>query len=88
MGTPCWSFCNEGGSHEELLSWRDLALPGIGETDRDELGLTRMEQDKKVTNFFKTCRSFGCVHEGPDIEGGPKMTDAKMAIALYANDYP
>lgn len=52
QGDALVAFCNEKGvTVEELLSWRDLALSGIEVADRDGLGSTRKEHDKKVTDL-------------------------------------
>jgi transposase-like protein len=52
QGDALVAFCNqEGVTVEELLSWRDLALSGIEVADRDGLGGTRKEHDKKVTDL-------------------------------------
>jgi transposase-like protein len=52
QGEALLAFCNEKGvTVEELLSWRDLALSGIEVADRDGLGSTRKEHDKRVTDL-------------------------------------
>ena len=52
QGDALVAFCNEKGvTVEELLSWRDLALSGIEVADRDGLGGTRKEHDKKVAEL-------------------------------------
>lgn len=52
QGAALVAFCNEKGvTVEELLSWRDLALSGIEVADRDGLGSTRKEHDKKVADL-------------------------------------
>jgi transposase-like protein len=52
QGDALVAFCNEKGvTVEELLSWRDLALSGIEVADRDGLGGTRKEHDKKVADL-------------------------------------
>ncbi|HLP41278.1 MAG TPA: hypothetical protein VK465_07200 [Fibrobacteria bacterium] len=52
QGDALVTFCNgKGVTVEELLSWRDLALSGIEVADRDGLGSTRKEHDKKVTDL-------------------------------------
>ncbi len=51
-GDALTAFCNQKGvTVEELLSWRDLALSGIEVAERDGLGSTRKEHDKKVTDL-------------------------------------
>jgi transposase-like protein len=52
QGDALVSFCNQKGvTVEELLSWRDLALSGIELADKDGLGVTRQEHDRKVTHL-------------------------------------
>lgn len=52
QGDALVAFCNEKGvTVEELLSWRDLALSGIEVADRDGLGSTRKEHDKRVADL-------------------------------------
>ena len=56
-GDALVSFCkNNGVTVEELLSWRDLALTGIELSERDGLGVTRKEHDKKVAELEKELR--------------------------------
>lgn len=57
QGDALVAFCNEKGvTVEELLSWRDLALSGIEVADRDGLGSTRKEHDKKVIDLESELR--------------------------------
>ena len=45
-------FCDTHGvTVSELLSWRDLALTGIELSERDGLGVTRKEHDRKVAQL-------------------------------------
>lgn len=56
-GDALVTFCNNNGvTIEELLSWRDLALTGIELSERDGLGVTRKEHDKKVAELEKELR--------------------------------
>ena len=56
-GDALTSFCKaKAVTVEELLSWRDLALSGIELSERDGLGITRKEHEKKVAQLEKELR--------------------------------
>jgi transposase len=56
-GDALIAYCHTNGvTVEELLSWRDLALSGIELSQRDGLGITRKEHDKKVAQLEKELR--------------------------------
>lgn len=51
-GDALQEFCSRKGvTVEELLSWRDLALCGIEQAQRDGLGATRKEHDEELTTL-------------------------------------
>lgn len=56
-GDALTAYCDSNGvTVEELLSWRDLALTGIELSERDGLGVTRKEHDKKVAQLERELR--------------------------------